>query len=128
MDPVKRSQRRTAVFVGLVFVLGAVAGGFASRAIQQRRMRDLVVGDPAVMRARLTLYALDQRLHLTPAQRAAAEGVLSAQARPYRDALELCRPPIRELRREMARQLAPTLDPAQRRLLDELVREGERYR
>ena len=128
MDPVRRSQWRTGVLVGLVFVLGAAAGGFGARAIQQRRMRELILGDPAAMRARLTLYALDHRLRLTPAQRTEAERILDAQAGRYRDALELCRPPIRELRRDMARQLGPALDPAQRSVLDELVREGERDR
>lgn len=42
MDPVRRSQWRTGALVGLVFVLGAAAGGFGARAIQQRRMRELI--------------------------------------------------------------------------------------
>ena len=86
------------------------------------------MGDPAIMRTRLMLYALDQRLSLTPPQRAEAERVLRAQEDSYRQALELSRPYIRELRRDMARQLGPSLEPNQRVNLEELVREGERFR
>ena len=128
MDPVKRSYWRTALAVVLVFVLGAVAGGFASRAVQHRRMRELILGDPAEMRTQLTLYALTHRLDLTSRQRAEAEQMLRAQEAPYRQALELSRPQIRALRRELARQLGPTLAPDQRALLEELIREGERFR
>jgi hypothetical protein len=128
MDPVRRSYWSTGALVALVFVLGVATGGFASRALHQRRLRELVMGDPAVMRNRLTMHALERRLELTPGQRAQAERVLDAQAAPYREALEPCREPIRELRRDMARQLGPALEPGQRAVLEELVREGERFR
>lgn len=128
MDPVKRSAWRTGVVVLFVFLAGVVAGGFASRAVQQRRMRELVMGDPAIMRTRLTLYALDQRLSLTPTQRAEAERVLHEQEPRYRDALERSRPEVRELRKDMAKRLEPSLTADQRAVLEELVREGERYR
>jgi hypothetical protein len=128
MDPVTRSYLRTGVLVALVFAAGVATGGLAGRAVQQRRLHELLVGDPAVLRSRLMLYALDHRLELTPDQHAEAERVLRAQEEPYRQALELSRPSVRALRRELASDLAPRLDPAQRALLEELVREGERHR
>jgi hypothetical protein len=128
MDPVKRSFWRTGGVVALGFALGMAAGALTFRAVEQRRLRELVMGDPAVMRTRLTMRALENRLELTPDQRAEAERVLHAQEASYREALEPCRPPVRELRREMARRLEPVLNDAQRSALDALVREGERYR
>lgn len=128
MDPVRLSRWRTGIVVALTFVLGAAAGGFATRAVQQRRLRELVTGDPAVMRTRLTMFALEHRLALLPNQRAEAERILVAQEGEYRAAAELCRPRIRDLRRELVRQLAPVLDPNQAGALDELVQEGERFR
>ena len=128
MDTIRRSYWRTGIVVAIVFLVGALSGGLATRAFQQRRVRELVMGDPAIMRTRLMLYALDQRLSLTPPQRAEAERVLRAQEDSYRQALELSRPYIRELRRDMARQLGPSLEPNQRVNLEELVREGERFR
>lgn len=128
MDPVSRSRWRTAVLVTAVFVAGAAAGGFTTRALQQRRMRELVMGDPAALRTALTLHALDRRLGLTANQRAAAERVLHGQEASYRRALECGRPEVRALRREMAQELGPALTPAQRATLAELVQEGERFR
>ncbi len=128
MGPVTQSYWRTAILVSCVFVLGAVAGGFASRALQERRMRELILGDPAEMRTRLTLHALEHRLELTAEQRAEAERLLRAQQEPYRQALERSRPQIRELRREMAKELEPILQPEQKVILEELLREGERFR
>jgi hypothetical protein len=74
------------------------------------------------------LRALEGRLGLSPVQRAHAERVLDAQAGPYREALEPCRPRVRTLRRAMGTQLAPSLDPAQRAALEALLQEGERFR
>jgi hypothetical protein len=128
MDPVTRGRRRTALLVGLVFVLGVATGALVARAVFLRRVRELVMGDPAALRARVTLYALDQRLRVDGTQRAAAEGILRAQAPRYREALERCRPEVHRLRREFLEQLGPTLDPGQREALESLTREAERHR
>jgi hypothetical protein len=80
------------------------------------------------MRTRLAMFALEHRLALTPIKRAEAERFLVAQQGEYRAAAELSRPRFRDLRREMARQLAPVLEPQQAVVLDALVREGERFR
>jgi hypothetical protein len=123
-----RSFWRTGVLVAAVFVMGVVTGGLVMRAVQQRRLREIMLGDPAAMRTRLTMFALERRLDLTPAQRAEAERLLTEQESDYRVAVEACRPRVRALRRDMATRLAPALEPAQRASLDELVREGERAR
>lgn len=128
MDSVRRSERRTLALVVVIFALGVLVGALTTRAMQARRLRALLAGDPATLRNQMMLRALERRLGLSPSQRAQAERVLEAQSQPYRDALEPCRPRVRALRLEMRRALAPTLDPAQREALDTLVRDGERYR
>jgi hypothetical protein len=128
MDPVRRSQRRTLVLVVAVFVLGVLVGGLGTRAVLERRLRALVTGDPAVLRNQLLLRALDRRLRLTEAQRAEAARTLDAQSGAYREAIAPCRPQVRALRRQMARDLSPALDPTQRTALEGLVLEGERFR
>ncbi len=125
MDPVNRTYWRTVALVALVFALGMAAGVLATRAVVQRRIRELVTGDPAVMRRHLMMHALEQRLDLTAAQREEAERVLRAQDEPFLKAIDPCRPQVRELRRGMARDLAPVLEPGQRAILDDLIRIGE---
>lgn len=128
MDPVRRSQLRTGLAVALVFLVGVALGAVVSRGLQQRRLRELILGDPATLRTELTLHALERRLDLSDAQRAEAERLLREQEEPYRAALEASRPRVRELRRELAERLRPALDPDQRATLEELLREGERFR
>ena len=128
MDPVRRSYLRTSLLVVVVFVLGVVVGGLASRATQQRRIRELSTGDPAATRARLTLAALDDLLALSDAQRAEAERLLRAQSERFREAVEPCRPRTRALRRELLQQLLPALTADQRATLENLLRKGEPVR
>jgi hypothetical protein len=125
MDPVKRTYWRTVALVALVFASGMAAGVLATKAVVQRRVRELVTGDPAAMRRRLMMHALEQRLDLTTAQRDEAERVLRAQDAPFLKAIEPCRPQVRELRRGMARDLAPVLEPDQRAILDDLIQMRE---
>ena len=128
MDPVTRTFWRTTALVALVFVLGVAVGGFAMHAVQQRRLRALMQSDPGTVRTRLLLLALDARLDLDDAQRARVTRLAEAQERRYRDAVGPCRPEIRALRRELARDLAPILQPAQRATLDAILREREQAR
>jgi hypothetical protein len=128
MDPVKRTFWRTAALTALVFVLGVAVGGFAMHAVQQRRLRALMQSEPGTVRTRVLLHALDARLDLSHAQRAEATRIARAQESRYRDAIAPCRPAVQSLRHELARDLAPTLDPAQRRTLDAILREREHAR
>jgi hypothetical protein len=128
MDPVKRSSWRTGAVVTLVFVLGIATGVFSAHALQQRRLREIMLGDPAATRTRLTMFALERRLDLSPAQRVEAERLLRAQEGDYREAVEVCRPRVRELRRALVKDLEPILEPEQRALLEELTREQEQFR
>lgn len=126
MDAVRRSGWGLAALVALVFALGVATGVYASRAGQQRQLRETLQGDPAAMRARLMLPALEERLDLTSTQRAEVARLLDAQAADYRAAVEACRPQVRALRRELIRALAPSLTPAQRTRLEELIRDRPR--
>ncbi len=128
METVKKSRWLTAAIIAVVFVLGVLTGGFATRARQQRQFREFMFGDPAAVRTRLTLFALERRLDLTPSQRAEAERLLRDQEVEYRAAVEPCRPRVRALRQEMARKLSPVLEPEQRAILEEILQRGDRAR
>lgn len=102
----------------VLFAAGFVAGVGATRARQQRWLRENLLADPARVRNTAFLRALDQQLGLDGAQRARASALLEAQSAEYRAAIELARPRLRVLRRELARDLAPSLSAAQRASLE----------
>jgi len=128
MDALSKTRWFSAVFVAAVFVMGTMTGALVMRAVQQRRFRALILADPVVLRHDLTLYAFQARLALTIEQRAALERILTEQEGRYREAMELSRPGVRKLRRELADGLSPMLTEAQRTTLEGLLKEGEVYR
>jgi hypothetical protein len=128
MDPVKRTFWRSTALAALLFALGVAVGGFAMHAVQQRRLRALMQSEPGTVRTRMLMHALEAHLDLNDAQRAEATRLAHAQESRYRDAVAPCRPAVQLLRKELARDLAPTLDPAQRATLDAILREREHAR
>jgi hypothetical protein len=126
MDPVKKTYGWTLALVALVFALGVVAGVLGARAVQHRRLREAITGDPAFTRTRLLLLALDARLGLTSEQRRETERLLRAQEDAYRAALGPCRPEVKSLREALAAELEPSLTPTQRATLDQLFQRAER--
>ncbi len=127
MDPLKRTRLLTVALLLLVFLLGSVTGGFVSRAVQQRRLREAMAGDPATMRTRLMTFALERRLDLTSRQRDATQQLLRSQEGAFRAAVEPCRPAKQELTRQVAEELRPMLTPEQHRELDDFL-EQEKHR
>lgn len=125
MDALSKTRRWTAVFVAIVFVIGALTGALVMRGIQQRRFREIILADPVAQRHDLTVYAFQTRLGLNADQRAVLERILAEQQGRYRETMELSRPGVRKLRRELAERLLPVLTESQRATLENLLKEGE---
>jgi hypothetical protein len=128
MGSLTRTRWVTAALGLALFQAGAVVGGAAVQQVHVRRARELFRSDPVVLRRHVVARGLETRLDLDDAQRARLLEILDAQADDYREALELSRPRVQELRRALAEELEPVLDESQRAELHRVVSEAESVR
>lgn len=128
MESLTKTRVSSALAGVLIFVCGAITGGALVRAAQQRWVREHLASDPSSVRTELFLRGLDERLSLTRAQRVQARALLVAQSPQYREAIALSRPKLNELRRQFARDFAPSITAEQRAALDQTLAELEARR
>ncbi|MFO0560119.1 MAG: hypothetical protein U0269_19040 [Polyangiales bacterium] len=128
MESLTKTRVSSALAGVLIFACGAITGGALVRAAQQRWVREHLASDPSSVRTELFLRGLDERLSLTRAQRVQARALLVAQAPQYREAIALSRPKLNELRRQFARDFAPSITAEQRAALDQTLAELEARR
>jgi hypothetical protein len=98
---------KSALVLGAVFLLGAVAGGGLATARSARRMQEMVEAPPGAFRQRAILRGLERAVDLDEAQREQVVAILERHAGEAE---------------EMRRELKPRLGELQIQTLEEIRR------
>jgi Spy/CpxP family protein refolding chaperone len=122
------SRRKAYAVIAGVFVLGALAGGGATWALQERKVRDLALGERRAFEER-RLEALSRELDLSSEQRAQVAAIFDKHREEKkelsRSMFERCGGPLSEAKAKMRAEIHAVLSPEQRQRYDALVRERE---
>ena len=123
---VTQSRIKAYAVLGVVFVLGGVAGGAASYAWLQRDLTSMI-GEEGFERRRFRAFS--KELDLTDAQRDKVKAIFDAHReehrRTSRDVMERCAGPLREQRAKVDAEIRALLTPEQQQRFDKLAKERE---
>lgn len=112
----------------LVFTLGILVGGAGSRAMVQRRYRDMF-HDPSAMFERRRLGALSRRLKLDDAQEDRVRDILGKYGKQRRaltrDIMVRCGEPLHAQKLKMDSEIRALLLPDQQARYDQLIKDSE---
>jgi hypothetical protein len=113
----------------LVFALGVLTGGAGSRAMLQRRERE-IFRDPSALFERRRLGALSRRLKLDDAQEDRVRVIMSKYADKRRDLtrdiMDRCGAPLREQKAQLDAEIRTVLRAEQQGRYDKLLSDGDR--
>ena len=114
----------------LVFTLGILLGGAGSRAILQRRYKDLFRDRSAVFENR-RLGALARRLKLDDAQEDRVRDILGKYGKQRRvlsrEIMARCGAPLQAEKAQMDSEIRALLHPDQQARYDQLIKDSERH-
>ncbi|HXE30396.1 MAG TPA: hypothetical protein VN515_01205 [Terriglobales bacterium] len=122
------SDRRTLVYVLLIFVSGALVGGTLMNMAEHYLLHAHPANEYDIRQHRLIAQQMSQRLHLDPMQQKQVDTVLQETLGQYQD-LELhLAPQFDQLRQRDRDHLRAILNPRQRVEFDKIVAEvDEKY-
>jgi Spy/CpxP family protein refolding chaperone len=123
---VSQSRLKAYAVLGVVFVLGGVAGGAATYAWSQRDITSML-GEEGFERRRFRAFS--KELDLTDAQREKVKAIFDAHReehrRASRDVMERCAGPLREQRAKVDAEIRAVLTPEQQQRFDKLMKERD---
>ena len=124
----KLTRRTVALYMGLVFLCGGVAGAFAYRLYTVSTVSANVSRrNPEAFRKRF-LAELQVRLNLSEEQMSKAGVIMEETGRRFREVRGTIEPDIRKIREDQRQQISEILNPEQREEWGKIMEERDRAR
>lgn len=117
------TDRRTTVYVGLIFVSGLLLGGTLMNLAEHYWLHAHSANEYDIRQHRLIAAEMSHRLHLNSQQQSAVDTVLQQTVGQYQQLEQRLAPQFDQLRQQDRDHLRAILDPQQRLEFDRIVRE-----
>lgn len=111
--------------IAVIFVLGGVTGGAVTRWMIARKLSELLESDPATVRQRAILFALDRKLDLSDGQRSRIGRILLSTWPEFAAVTRTCEVELRPVRKRTAARIREVLGREQQQRFDRLVKTVE---
>ncbi|HUX67104.1 MAG TPA: hypothetical protein VMV31_06420 [Terriglobales bacterium] len=117
------SDRRTSLYVGLIFVSGLLLGGTLMNLAEHYWLHAHTANEYDIRQHRLIAAKMSQRLHLSPQQQSQVDAILQQTVGQYQQLEQRLAPQFDQLRQQDRDHLRAILNPQQRVEFDTIVRE-----
>lgn len=118
-----------ALYIGLVFLAGAVSGALGHRLYASRVVSANTVAPPSPVEWRAKFVAeMNERLKMSPTQLADLDKILDQTRDRYRELREKAKPEMKRVHDEQVEAITAILTPEQRPEYARMVEERERLR
>ncbi|HVA64610.1 MAG TPA: hypothetical protein VNF74_12865 [Terriglobales bacterium] len=117
------ADRRTSIYVGLIFVSGLLLGGTLMNLAEHYWLHAHSANEYDIRQHRLIAAKMSQRLQLSAQQQSAVDGILQQTLGQYLQLEQRLAPQFDQLRQQDRDHLRAILTPQQRVEFDRIVRE-----
>jgi len=117
------ADRRTSIYVGLIFVSGLLLGGTLMNLAEHYWLHAHSANEYDIRQHRLIAAKMSQRLQLSAQQQSAVDGILQQTLGQYLQLEQRLAPQFDQLRQQDRDHLRAILNPQQRVEFDRIVRE-----
>jgi hypothetical protein len=119
----RHTDRRTATFLGLIFISGLLLGGTLMNLAEHYWLHAHPASEYDIRQHRLIAAKMSQRLHLSAQQQDQVDAVLRQTVGQYQALEHRLAPQFDQVRQQDRDHLRAILDPQQRQDFDRLVQE-----
>lgn len=116
------ATRKAAAWLGVVFLLGAGFGAVGGYTLLRHSSASAAAPDTEAARRAHMVERFDQEIHLTPAQRASLEQILTGLQGQYKNIHHQFEPQINDAREQARAQIRQILTPEQKPKFEEFLK------